>query len=71
MYKGKGYKNTMVDFNANIPMNNGQPELDKDYWKEQKQKAADNNHPVFETNIKATFTDLDNNNKISIFKKKN
>ncbi|MCI1274303.1 MAG: hypothetical protein LKG27_07730 [Clostridiaceae bacterium] len=53
----------MVEFNSELPK--GQPKLDKDYWKSQQAEKGDET-PVFESNIKATFTSLD---KISIFKK--
>lgn len=53
----------MVDFNSDIPQ--GKPKLDNDYWKSKKDLQEDT--PVFDTNIKATFTSLEN---ISIFKNK-
>lgn len=52
----------MVKFNPDIP--NGQPKLDKDYWNKKKPKQETS--PVFEVNIKASFTNMD---KISVFKK--
>lgn len=58
----------MVDFNSNISEPHGLPQLDKDYWKNQKQveKAEPN---LFDNLIKTNF-DVENLKGISVFTSK-
>ncbi len=55
----------MVEFNSNMPEPQGFPQLDKDYWKNQKQveKSEPN---LFDNLIKTNF-DVENLKGISVF----
>lgn len=56
----------MVEFNSNIPEPHGLPQLDKDYWKNQKQVAEPN---LFDNLIKTNF-DVENLKGISVLHRK-
>lgn len=58
----------MVDFNSNIPEQHGLPQLDKDYWKNQRQ--VEKQEPNLFDNLIRTNFDVDNLKGISVFTSK-
>ncbi len=64
----------MTDLYSDYSNNKGNPQLDKDYWKNQKNNSEKNdkteNYNLFDNLIKTNF-DIENLKSISVFKSKN
>ena len=60
----------MTDLYSDYSNNRGNPQLDKDYWKNQKNKSdKQENYNLFDNLIKTNF-DFENLKSISVFKTK-
>ncbi len=60
----------MTDLYSDYSNNKGTPQLDKDYWNNQKNKTEkQENYNLFDNLIKTNF-DIDNLKSISVFKSK-